>query len=95
MPIYYFSESENGADVGSDDNGVEFRTLDDACNEADRTLRVIAAQAPLTNTTFWMTVLSSERVVVHRSRLEVVSSGCGSEGAASTGPLGSSVNNSE
>jgi hypothetical protein len=70
MPIYYFAATENAADIPPDDEGVEFETLKDACDEADRALREMSvdAQEPV----LWMSVFDENRTLVHRARLEVV-----------------------
>jgi hypothetical protein len=70
MPTYYFADSQNAADIAEDDEGLEFDTLKDACDDADRALREIALNAK--DQTLWMSVFDEDRKLVHRARLEVI-----------------------
>lgn len=69
MPTYYFADTQNSADIADDDDGLEFDTLKEACDEADRTLREIALSTSAT--TLWMSVADKDRNLVHRARLDV------------------------
>jgi hypothetical protein len=70
MPRYYFADSQNAADIADDDEGLEFDSFADACNEAERALREIAVDAKAQ--TLWMSVFDEDRKLVHRARLEVI-----------------------
>jgi hypothetical protein len=64
MPVFYFSETENGDDIADDNEGLEFEELEAAYHEAERALREIAAQAPLERKTLWLTVLDADKQIV-------------------------------
>lgn len=80
MPRYYFIDTQHASDIPQDDEGLEFDSVEDACEEAERALREIACNTKAR--TLWMSVFDEDRNPVHRARLEVVqeiaatSSGC-------------------
>jgi hypothetical protein len=84
MPVFFFSETENGDEIADDNEGLEFDDLEDACHEAERALREIAAQAPLERKTLLMTILDEDKNVVHRAKLEIHSDWCGRSSGSGT-----------
>ena len=65
---YFFIDSQYAADI-ADDEGLEFDTFDDACEEADRALREIALSTRVKTLT--LSVFDENRQLVHRARLDV------------------------
>lgn len=70
MKRYYFIDSEHASEIAHDDEGLEFGSFEEACEEAERALREIALSTKAR--TIWMSVLDEDRKHLHRARLEVI-----------------------
>lgn len=70
MARYYFSEQSAFVDPGLEDDWIEFSSLQAACDDAERALRSIMAEASLATTSFTMTVFDAAGSAVHHARID-------------------------
>lgn len=77
MPTYFFSETEDGSDISPQEKGFEFGSLEEACEEAERTVRAMAIEVPFEQKTILMRVLDADRRVLHTVTLSVDDNSCG------------------